>query len=102
MEVIGLKNAVPVEGTIKAWRMIKDKKTELIHLVLNKGETIAPHVNESDVIFYVLNGVGRITAGTEEHELVSHSAIRVEAGLTRSWINPGFTELRMLVIKELK
>lgn len=102
MEVITIKNAVPIEAAFKAWSMLNDKTIEIIHLVLSKGEVIENHVNPVDVVFYVLNGTGRLTVEGQQESLLSHALIKVEAGKQRKWENNGFTELRMLVIKELK
>jgi mannose-6-phosphate isomerase-like protein (cupin superfamily) len=72
---------------------------ELIHLTLQPGEEVEIHKQPFDVIFYVMEGCGLLTAGDDRVEVASDAAVLVSAGVMRSWKNTNSIPLRILVNK---
>ena len=82
-----------------AWLIFQASNHEIIRLDLKPGEDIEKHVNDWRIIFYVLEGSGRITINEEDISLTAHQTIAVEAGRVRAWQNDGACTLKLLVIK---
>jgi quercetin dioxygenase-like cupin family protein len=82
------------------------EKFELIHLTLKPGELVQPHVQPFIVIFYVQDGRGELTMGTEGApggittlRPSAGSTVTVYGHVQRSWRNTGDSDLRILVMK---
>ena len=99
MEIINLQTAEQVAPNLRAFRMFSNKKTELIHLQLDKGEILARHPNPNDVVFYVLERSCELWVNNELETLSKDSCTAVGAGLDREWRNIGNGVLKILVVK---
>ena len=82
-----------------AWLIFQASNHEIIRLDLKPGEEIKKHVNDWRIIFYVLEGSGRITIDKEDISMTAHQTIAVESGRVREWQNDGHCTLKLLVIK---
>lgn len=82
-----------------AWLMFQVSNHEIIRLDLKQGECIEKHSNDWRIIFYVLEGSGRLTINGEDFILNPHQQIAVEPGLMREWYNDGDQVLKLLVVK---
>ena len=90
-----------VEQEFSAWKLLNDGKTEIVRVHLEPGEYIDTHVNPLVVFFYVLAGKGTLTIDKEAFSISENDGIRVEAGVSRKWVNSGKKRLDFLVIKQL-
>ena len=79
--------------------MFASEQAELIHLTLKRGEVLEKHDNPFDVIFYVLEGNGKLLAEDEVFKISANCSIFVKTGINRSWENTGDTDLKLLVYK---
>jgi mannose-6-phosphate isomerase-like protein (cupin superfamily) len=74
---------------------------ELVHLTLQPGEGMEPHVQPMDVVFFVVEGSGSLTIGEELLEINANTTVHVKAGISRAWTNTGNQPLKILVNKLL-
>ena len=74
---------------------------EYVRLELAPGKTIAEHVLEVPVVFYVLHGTGTVLLDGEHLIANQGDMIFVKAGANRGWENASDQELTVLVIKYL-
>jgi mannose-6-phosphate isomerase-like protein (cupin superfamily) len=79
--------------------LYKSQQYELIHLTLQSGETMEPHVQPMDVVFFVVEGLGSLTVGDAILEVQENTTVHIPAGVQRAWKNPGNHTLRILVNK---
>lgn len=79
--------------------MFTSEKVELIHLNLNPNEEVAPHTNPFDVIFYILEGEGKIIVDDESIPIKANNCIFIEKDKQRGMINTESTNLRALIFK---
>ncbi len=75
---------------------------EVVHLTLQPGESIDPHIQPFDVLFYVIGGEGDLMVEDESLTANPGTLIEVKKGTSRRWINPGKDSLRMIVLKRIK
>ncbi len=99
MKIINLENAPKVPFKIEGRIMFANEQAELIHLTLKRGEVLEKHDNPFDVIFYVLEGKGRLIVENEVFELSVNDCTSVKTGINRSWENTDDTDLKVLVYK---
>ena len=85
-----------------AWLMFQASNHEIIRLDLKPGECIEKHSNDWRIIFYVLEGSGKLTINDEVLILKAQQQIVVEPELLREWKNEGDLVLKLLVIKTRK
>ena len=74
---------------------------ELIHLTLQPGEGMNPHIQPMDVVFFVTEGAGSLAIGDEVIEVSNDTAVHIKAGVLRAWRNTGQVPLKILVNKLL-
>ncbi|MCX6244498.1 MAG: cupin domain-containing protein [Bacteroidetes bacterium] len=99
--VCKIENAPKVPFKLDGRIMFSSPKLEVVHLNLKPGERMDPHIQPFDVIFFVLQGSGILKAGNEDITVSENTCIWLEAGTERAWGNPGETEVKILVIKDL-
>lgn len=97
--ITNLENAPKVPFKLEGRVMFAGEKADLIHLTLKNGEILEKHDNPFDVIFYVLQGIGKLITETEELMLYENNCISVKTGIQRSWENCGDEDLKILVVK---
>lgn len=92
--------------SVRAGRADKPAKVNLFETarffadvwVLQPGQTQAPHRHErEDKLYQVLSGRGRVTTGTEQHEVGAGAVVFCPAGEDHAVTNPGPEDLRLFV-----
>jgi quercetin dioxygenase-like cupin family protein len=101
MEVINLKEAPKVPIDVDGHLMSKLKNVEVVHLNLKPGEVIEKHVNQADVIFYVLEGKALLENDDEQILVRKDDCIKVQAGTVRGFNNISVSHFKVMVIKLL-
>ncbi|MEI7662187.1 MAG: cupin domain-containing protein [Bacteroidota bacterium] len=79
--------------------LFKDDRFELVHLTLQPGEGMDPHIQPMDVVFFVTEGSGLLTVGNDVIEVPQGTTIHINAGVLRAWTNTGSQPLKILVSK---
>lgn len=80
-------------------KMYDDESAQIMHITLQKGETLKPHKTPVDVCFYVLEGNPTIHIG---EEVISHpvdTLIESPANIVHHISNENESMARVLVIK---
>lgn len=99
MKVVTLESAEKIPFNLDGHKMFTSEKVELIHLNLNPNEEVAPHTNPFDVIFYILEGEGKIIVDDEPMPVKANHTLFIERDKQRGMINTGSTNLRVLIFK---
>ncbi|BDX38734.1 cupin [Tenuifilaceae bacterium CYCD] len=99
MKLITLESAEKVPFNLDGHKMFTSEKVELIHLNLYPNEEVAPHTNPFDVIFYILEGEGKINVDDESMPVKANHSLFVEKNKQRGMANTGSSNLKVLVFK---
>ena len=81
-------------------RLLYDKESaQVLHITLQPGESLKPHVTPVDVCFYVLQGEGIVEIGEEKETAAADTVIESPKDIVHCWYNEAESPLRILVIK---
>jgi len=84
---------------VKSWTLYDTDNAFVVHLQLEPGEALKPHITPVDVYFYVLEGTGIIEIGDERKEVSAGTLIDSPKDIVHCWYNESNTTLRVLVNK---
>lgn len=99
MEILSLGQAPKVPINREGHILLNNRNVQLVHLMLKPGESIDPHVNEKDVIFYILEGEATFLSDNTEHHVSKDDCIKIEGGINRGFQNKSDSAFKLLVIK---
>ncbi|HNU35181.1 MAG TPA: cupin domain-containing protein [Methanomassiliicoccales archaeon] len=81
-------------------RMIYDHDHgQAVVISLKKGEGLKKHITPVDVMFYILEGVGKVEIGDEVQEVSRDMVIESPARVPHRLFNESSPEFRFLVLK---
>ena len=81
-------------------RMIYDHDHgQAIVISLKRGETLKKHITPVDVMFYILEGTGKVEIGDEIKEVSKDTVIESPARIPHRLFNETSPEFRFLVLK---
>ncbi len=89
------ENAQNVDGR----DLYNGEHAQIVHLMMQPGDSLLPHKTPVDVAFYVLEGRGTVEIGGETEEAGEGTLIESPKMITHCWHNTGTGPLRILVIK---
>jgi quercetin dioxygenase-like cupin family protein len=84
---------------VKMSVLFKNNQNNIVHVTLEPGEKIKPHSAPATVLFYVLEGFGLVTIGSDKEEVSSNMLIECGPNIKHGWENRGYAKLRILVVK---
>lgn len=87
---------------VDAKKMYDKPEAMISHITLAPGESMKKHATPVDVIFYVLEGTGKVLIGEETKEVGKDTLIESPKDIVHNWYNEGSEPLRFLVIKTPK
>jgi quercetin dioxygenase-like cupin family protein len=95
------KDVEPRENPHKAdvRDLYKDEHAFIVHMMLESGQSLIPHVTPVDVAFYVLEGKGTVHIGKSKMEVSKGTMVESPKGIVHYWVNTGEKRLRILTIK---
>lgn len=101
MEVVEAKTADLTANPhqVKASKLHDSEHAQVMHIVLEPGESLKKHITPVDVIFYVLEGHGVVEIGEEKQQVGADTLINSPAKIPHCWHNESSSVLRFLVIK---
>jgi len=99
MHLTTLETAEKVPFNLDGRKMFINEKVELVHIALKPNEEIAPHANPFDVIFFILEGEGKIIYEEQEISVSANTSIYVEKDKLRGMRNKANKLFRVLVVK---
>jgi mannose-6-phosphate isomerase-like protein (cupin superfamily) len=104
MNIIKVQNIAISETPHKVdVRKIYDKETaQAMHITLQPGEALKPHITPVDVFFYVLEGTPEIRVGEEIIKIESDSLVESPKDIVHCLYNNSDKVARILVVKAPK
>ena len=69
----------------------------VIHLTLQPGESLRPHITPVDVCFYLLEGTGIVRIGDDRQEVSANTLVESPAGIVHRWENHSDAPIRLPV-----
>ncbi len=72
---------------------------QIMHINLKPGEALIPHKTPVDVVFYVLEGEGKVYIGSESAAAKRDTLVESPKNISHYWENTGRKNLRIMVIK---
>jgi quercetin dioxygenase-like cupin family protein len=99
VNILSLKTAPAVPVPFDARRLFGNGAVEMIHILLKPGQQVPPHDNPDDVLFYVLEGTGKLTVAEQCQQLGADQLVAIPTGVRRGWANNSERPLRLLVVK---
>jgi quercetin dioxygenase-like cupin family protein len=97
------------QGIVKAnphkvdTRLLYDKESaQAVHIQLNPGEALKPHITPVDVFFYILEGTPTIHVGDEKQTLEPDTLVESPKGIVHFISNDTNRTARILVVKAPK
>ncbi len=73
-----------------------------MHIVLQPGEALKPHITPVDVFFYILEGAPEVLIGDENIQVQIDSLVESPKNVVHCINNKSNTTVRILVVKALK
>lgn len=99
MEPVSTSNATKLPIEQDAWLLHSFDNLEVIRIHLPSGLSMEKHINDWNIVFFVLCGRGSVNVEGRIFEMEEKQSIAVEAGKERFWTNPGDETLELLAIK---
>ena len=84
---------------IKSWRLYNTENAQVVHLQLEAGESLKPHITPVDVFFYVLEGSGSVLVGEEKIQVTAGTLVESPKDIVHCLYNEGDGPFRVLVNK---
>lgn len=84
---------------IKSWKLYDSDYAQVVHLQLEKGESLKPHITPVDVFFHVLEGEGSVLVGEERIQVSAGTLVESPKDIVHCLCNEGDTPFRVLVNK---
>ena len=84
---------------VKSWKLYDTENALVVHLQLEPGESLKPHITPVDVFFYVLEGTGVVSVGKEKLEVSEGTLVESPKDIVHCWYNESDKPLRVLVNK---
>ncbi len=84
-------------------RMLYDKDSaQAVHIKLNPGESLKPHITPVDVFFFVIEGTPDVLVGEEKRKIDVNSLVESPKDIVHCIYNNSDTVVRVLVVKAPK
>jgi mannose-6-phosphate isomerase-like protein (cupin superfamily) len=84
-------------------RMLYDKDSaQAIHIRLNPGESLKPHITPVDVFFFVIEGTPDVLVGEEKTKVEVNSLVESPKDIVHCIYNNSDKVVRVLVVKAPK
>jgi quercetin dioxygenase-like cupin family protein len=84
-------------------RMLYDKDSaQAVHIRLNPGESLKPHITPVDVFFFVIEGTPDVLVGEEKRKVEVNSLVESPKDIVHCIYNNSDAVVRVLVVKAPK
>lgn len=87
---------------VKVHLLYDQKDAEAVHIQLEPGESLKPHITPVDVFFFILEGNPRIHIGEEEQDAKEGDMVESPKDIVHHISNPTEQKARILVVKTPK
>lgn len=79
--------------------LYSSQDAQAMHITLQPGEALKPHITPVDVFFYVLEGQGIVQVGDEKQAVTADHLVESPKGIVHCWFNESDAPFRVLVVK---
>ena len=84
-------------------RMLYDRDSaQAVHILLNPGESLKPHITPVDVFFFVIEGSPDVMVGEEKRKVEENSLVESPKNIVHCIYNNSNEIVRVLVVKAPK
>ena len=80
-------------------KLYDKESANVVHIQLNPGEGLKPHITPVDVFFYILEGTTTVQIAEEMVEVEKDSLVESPKGIVHSLYNKSDSVTRILVVK---
>lgn len=80
-------------------RIVDDKNTAIIHVVLPEGEALPPHTVNPDIYLIMLRGAADITLNGTKEQYTAGSILAIPAGTQMELKNGGPGNYEIFIVK---
>lgn len=84
---------------VEAKKIHESENAQVVHILLNPGESLKKHTTPVDVFFYVLEGEGFVEIGDERQKIWKDMLIDSPKNIPHCLNNEGSEIFRVLVVK---
>jgi len=84
---------------VEAKKIHESANVQVVHILLNPGESLKKHTTPVDVFFYVLEGEGFVEIGDEKQKVWRDMLIDSPKNIPHRLYNEGNEIFRVLVVK---
>ncbi len=104
MKIIDAKNIPMMKNVhqVKAGTIYDTQHAVAVHITLEAGEKLKPHITPVDVFFYVLEGEPTLEIGKERKTATADHLIESQAEISHCIYNETEQRARILVVKAPK
>ncbi|HDR89339.1 MAG TPA: cupin domain-containing protein [Bacteroidetes bacterium] len=93
------KNIRQTPHGVDVRELYSKEPAQAIHILLQPGESLKPHITPVDVFFYVLEGNPTIHVGRESRSFPADTLVESPARIPHHISNESDTQVRILVVK---
>ncbi len=83
-------------------KIYDNESAQAMHISLQPGEALKPHITPVDVFFYILEGTPEVMVGTEKIQAEKDTLVESPKGIVHCLYNHATTIARILVVKAPK
>ena len=84
---------------VDAKKIHESENVQVVHILLNPGESLKKHTTPVDVFFYILEGEGIVEIGDEKQNVRKDMLIDSPKNIPHCLYNEGSEIFRVLVVK---
>lgn len=83
-------------------KLYDNESAQAIHITLQPGEALKPHITPVDVFFYILEGTPDVLVGDEKIQVEADSLVESPKNIVHCLYNNSTSVARILVVKSPK
>ncbi len=83
-------------------RLYDKENAQAVHITLQQGQALKPHITPVDVFFYILEGTPEVLVGEEKIQVEKDSLVESPKGIVHCLYNNSEETARILVVKAPK
>lgn len=96
------QQAIETPHKVDVRRLYDHDNAQAMHMTLQPGESLKPHITPVDVFFYILEGTTDVKVGDETISVEQDSLVESPKGIVHCLSNSSNTVARILVVKSPK
>lgn len=104
MKIVNVKEVAITDTPHKVdvRKLYDQESAQAMHITLQPGESLKPHITAVDVFFYILEGTADVRIGEETLPVNADNLVESPAGIVHCLSNISSSVARILVVKAPK